>query len=395
MPAAKAAWVRLPLRELKANPNNPRVIKDDKFRNLVQSIREFPQMLELRPIVVNGERVVLGGNMRLKACKEAGLNDVPVVIADDLTPAQQREFVVKDNASFGEWDWDELANEWAEEPLSDWGLDVPEQPFELATGNTNPDEYDEIVPPCTTAGDMWCMGEHRLICGDTTDTQVCNAVIDGAAIGAFVFDPPFEQTELIRSIAIDEINATDVFVFGDCMNNTARIVSTTLPWVFQFVWDGVTRWVVPSRPLIAHKTCDWFAASPAYDYDKVKDHRDIRTKATKGTNKRGTYEIEPDPRGQSLASVFKSPITSESHGAEHAKPVLWIAMILGNCSRGVIFDCFAGSGTTLIAAQQLQRPWRGIELNPSFCDVIVTRWQNFTGKQATHAVTGQPFGGGN
>jgi hypothetical protein len=140
MPAAKAAWVRLPLRELKPNPDNPRVIKDDKFRKLVQSIREFPQMLELRPIVVNGERVVLGGNMRLKACKEAGLKDVPVVIADDLTPAQQREFVVKDNASFGEWDWDAVANEWAEEPLEDWGLDVPEPAFD------EPEEKDSSNP---------------------------------------------------------------------------------------------------------------------------------------------------------------------------------------------------------------------------------------------------------
>lgn len=125
MPAAKAAWVRLPLRELKPNPDNPRVIKDDKFRKLVQSIREFPQMLELRPIVVNGDRVVLGGNMRLKACKEAGLKDVPVVIADDLTPAQQREFVVKDNASFGEWDWEALANEWETTELAAWGVDMP------------------------------------------------------------------------------------------------------------------------------------------------------------------------------------------------------------------------------------------------------------------------------
>jgi hypothetical protein len=120
-----ARWVSVPIGSVKPNPSNPRLIKDAKFRQLVQSVKDFPQMLELRPIVVDADGVVLGGNMRLKACKEAGLKQVPVIRADDLTPAQQREFVVKDNVGFGEWDWDALANEWGEEPLAEWGLDVP------------------------------------------------------------------------------------------------------------------------------------------------------------------------------------------------------------------------------------------------------------------------------
>jgi hypothetical protein len=120
-----ARWVSVPIGSVKPNPNNPRLIKDAKFRQLVQSVKDFPQMLELRPIVVDADGVVLGGNMRLKACKEAGLKQVPVIRADDLTPAQQREFVVKDNVGFGEWDWDELANEWDDDPLAEWGLDVP------------------------------------------------------------------------------------------------------------------------------------------------------------------------------------------------------------------------------------------------------------------------------
>lgn len=116
---------RMLVRELRANPDNPRIIRDDKFKKLVQSLRDFPQMLELRPIVVNAQHVVLGGNMRLKACEAAGLQEVPVIIADALTAQQEREFIVKDNASFGEWDWDVLANEWDAEPLAEWGIDVP------------------------------------------------------------------------------------------------------------------------------------------------------------------------------------------------------------------------------------------------------------------------------
>ena len=111
--------------EVKNNPNNPRVIKDDKFTKLVNSIKEFPKMLEIRPIVVNDDMIVLGGNMRLKACKEAGLKEVPIIKASDLTEDEQRQFIIKDNVSGGEWDWEMLANEWDSEQLEEWGLDLP------------------------------------------------------------------------------------------------------------------------------------------------------------------------------------------------------------------------------------------------------------------------------
>lgn len=113
------------IKTVKKNPNNPRIIKDDKLVKLVNSIKEFPKMLEIRPIVVNADMIVLGGNMRLKACIEAGLKQVPIIKADDLTEDEQRQFIIKDNVSGGEWDWEMLANEWDSEQLEDWGLDVP------------------------------------------------------------------------------------------------------------------------------------------------------------------------------------------------------------------------------------------------------------------------------
>lgn len=114
-----------PIDKIQSNPNNPRIIKDDKFEKLVKSIKEFPQMLEIRPIVVNDDMIVLGGNMRLKACEEAGLKEIPVIKASNLTEEQQREFIIKDNVGFGEWDWDNLANTWDAEQLQEWGVDVP------------------------------------------------------------------------------------------------------------------------------------------------------------------------------------------------------------------------------------------------------------------------------
>ena len=118
-------------KDIIANENNPRVIKDDKFRKLVQSIKDFPQMLNLRPIVVNDEMVVLGGNMRLRAVQEVGLKEVAIIKASDLTEEQQKEFIIKDNVGFGEWDWDVLANEWEPELLTEWGLDIWQQPVEV------------------------------------------------------------------------------------------------------------------------------------------------------------------------------------------------------------------------------------------------------------------------
>lgn len=116
---------KISIEKIKENPENPRVIKDHKFKLLVDSIRQFPEMLELRPIVVNKDNVVLGGNMRLKACQAVKLKEVPIIRADELSPEKQREFIIKDNVGFGEWDWDALANEWDDELIQKWGLDVP------------------------------------------------------------------------------------------------------------------------------------------------------------------------------------------------------------------------------------------------------------------------------
>jgi ParB-like chromosome segregation protein Spo0J len=134
--------------EIKPNPNNPRFIKDHKFKQLVKSIQDFPQMLELRPIVIDENNMVLGGNMRLKACLEAGLTDVPVIHANNLTEAQKKEFIIKDNISFGEHDFDILANEWNIIELDEWGLDIPafanndiEEPKDNAKGG-------KICPNC-------------------------------------------------------------------------------------------------------------------------------------------------------------------------------------------------------------------------------------------------------
>jgi len=132
---------KVKITSIKPNKANPRIIKDFKFGKLVKSIRQFPEMLKIRPIVVNKENVILGGNMRYKASLEAGLEEIYIIKAEELTDEQQQEFIIKDNVGFGEWDWDELANQWDIDKLSDWGVDVPFSEEEVEE-MTNPENAD-------------------------------------------------------------------------------------------------------------------------------------------------------------------------------------------------------------------------------------------------------------
>lgn len=133
-------WVKTT--DIHANENNPRILKDDKFKKLVQSIKDFPEMLEIRPIVVNNDMMVLGGNMRLKAIQEIGLKEIPIIKAENLTEEQEREFLIKDNVGFGEWDWDALANDWNPEELDLWGLEVPK-----IIDSVEPDDLSDKIEP--------------------------------------------------------------------------------------------------------------------------------------------------------------------------------------------------------------------------------------------------------
>ena len=171
------------IKDIIPNPNNPRLIKDEKFLKLVKSIKDFPEMLSIRPIVVNKQMVVLGGNMRLKALKEAGIKKVPVIISD-LTEEQQREFIIKDNVGFGEWDWSMIANEWDVDQITEWGLDIPG--FELNQ------EY---------LGEDFSLAE-----GDKSPFE------------QMTFTLAVEQATVIKN-AINEIMATDEYRYAEVMGN--------------------------------------------------------------------------------------------------------------------------------------------------------------------------------
>ena len=206
---------KVKLSDIRPNPNNPRVIKDDKFKKLVKSIQDFPQMLELRPIVVNDEMIVLGGNMRLKALEHLGIEETYIIKAGDLTDKQEQEFIIKDNVGYGEWDWDQLANEWDVEDLDDWGLDLPldfvkeleaeEDDFAIPEGGI---ETDIVL------GDLFEIGEHRLLCGDSTDSDAVARLMDGEKADMAHNDPPYGMKKENEGVLNDNLNYADLLDFN-------------------------------------------------------------------------------------------------------------------------------------------------------------------------------------
>jgi DNA modification methylase len=208
-------WVKLT--SVRANPNNPRVIRDEKFAKLKQSIIDFPEMLEKRPLVcyTEGEKyIVLGGNMRLKALSDIGAKEIPIILADEWTEEQRAEFLIKDNVGFGEWDWNTLANEWDADKLTEWGLDLPPMDaIELEAEEDNYEMPDELQTDIVL-GDLFEIGEHRLLCGDSTDSDQVAKLMNGQKADMAHNDPPYGMKKEKDGVLNDNLNYDDLLDFN-------------------------------------------------------------------------------------------------------------------------------------------------------------------------------------
>jgi DNA modification methylase len=347
------------IQEIKNNENNPRIIKDYKFKQLVKSIKEFPEMLKLRPIVVNSEMIVLGGNMRLKACKEAGLKEVWILKADELTEEQQREFIVKDNVGFGEWDWDVLANEWNNQQLEDWGLDL--LPFEEEDVlEAKEDDFDTTPPEIaeTVLGDLYEIGEHRLLCGDSTDSNQVAKLMNGQKADMVFTDPPYgigyEYNSHKDTKGEEYLKFCEEW-FNVLQLNCELIIITT-GWSYKKFWWNKE----PSDELV------WF------DKTKQSGGRSYHLRKTEPIfifgkiKEKYTWDILEiqSNRGDGMRELHTCP-----------KPIALISDIIKpqTINNSIILDVFLGSGTTMLASHQLKRKCYGMELDPKYCDVIIKR----------------------
>ena len=364
--------------EIKSNPNNPRIIKDDKFKKLVKSIQEFPQMLKLRPIVVNNDMVVLGGNMRLKACIEAGLKEVHILKADELTDEQQKEFIVKDNVGFGEWDWDMLANEWDTDKLEDWGLDLPLDFNEVLEA-----EEDDFEVPADgietdiVLGDLFEIGEHRLLCGSSIEIDEYAKVLKDELIDLVVTDPPYNvayegKTKDALKIDNDDMSNDDFYKFlYDFYTSIYTYMKKGAPY---YVWFADIEIVNFSKSLIDSglKLAQMIIWKKNSLVMGRKDYHFMHEPCLYGWKEGDAHKWYSD-RKQTTILEFDRP----SRNAEHPtmKPIPLISYQIENSSKqkDIVFDGFLGSGTTMVASHQLNRKCYGMELDPKYCQVIIDR----------------------
>jgi DNA modification methylase len=357
------------LTDIKSNPNNPRIIKDDKFKKLVASIKEFPQMLSLRPIVVNDDMIVLGGNMRLKACKEAGLKEVPVIKASDLNEEQQKAFIIKDNVGYGEWDWDMLANEWDAEELVEWGLDIPNFVID-DLGTAEEDDFDVPdggIETDIVLGDLFEIGEHRLLCGDSTCSDTVVKLMDGQKADMVFTDPPYG----IKVVKSEMVGAN--FGIAKKGKYSEVIADDTTETAKEFYDNCVS--------LEMNNFIIW-GGNYFTDFLPFSDGWLIWNKRA-GTDIRNTFAD-----GEMAWCSFHTPIRiydqlwngmireGEKDKRVHPtqKPIRMLSEIIIDHIKGnLIFDGFLGSGAIMVASHQLKRKCYGMELDPKYCQVIVDR----------------------
>jgi len=382
---------KIPLSSIRPNPDNPRVVRDAKFKKLCQSIREFPDMMFKRPIVTAGG-VVLGGNMRLEALKKLGYTEIPagwVVSADDWTEEQRRRFVIADNVQFGEWDMDKLANEWDTEKLIDWGLSESDMGGFGLGNDVEEGNFDAKPPkePVCKTGDLWIMGEHRLLCGDSTNVNHIEKVINKNHIDRIVFDPPYDIESFYDIIPIAKQNQ-GILIFWDFKRfGIASHKAIIAKWTpqYEFIWDCCQSWYIPNRPLARHKACGYFSDCPDFNLDEavIKDGID-RGNRRIVKNTRGFSDYTPLDNAVHIRTVESFPNTKQSDEHCHGKPIEWIKAIFAGIGGNVFVDYFSGGGTSFIACEMLGKKCYGIEISPAYCDVILNRWAKLTGKTPVH-----------
>lgn len=364
---------------IKANPSNPRLIKDDKFKKLCQSIKDLPKMMELRPIVVDENNIVQGGNMRLKALQELGYKEIPkewVKQAKDFTPEELREFIIKDNVGFGEWDWDMLANEWDVEQLTEWGLDIPDLALNKEAIEDDYEIPDEIETDIVL-GDLFEIGQHRLLCGSSLDANNWDRLTGAQRFDMVLTDPPYNvdytgRTKKELKIDNDKKGAEDFYQFlYDFFTTLGLYTKSGGAW---YVW---------------HADLEGVNFRKAFVDAGIKLSQCLVWKKNTIVMGRNDYHWQHEPclygwkegaahgwysdRKQSTILEFDRPQRNADHPT--MKPVPLIGYQIANSSKqgDIIADGFLGSGTTMVAAHQLNRKCYGMEIDPKYCQVIIDR----------------------
>ncbi len=367
------------INEIIPNKENPRFISDKKFNKLVQSIKDFPEMLDKRPLVVDEDMVVLGGNMRLKALQKAGIKEIPIDIAEGWTDEQKKEFIIKDNVGFGEWDFDILANEWDTEKLNEWGLDFD---FKIEP-EAEEDDYNEPddLKVDVVLGDLIEIGEHRLLCGDSTDSEQVSKLMNGEKADMVFTDPPYgvsynggHNKKKRKGINNDTLLGKDISnLFRDSIITSCLFSKDYSPYYIWYAnaksietFIGLNETDIEVRAIII-----WYKIKSglgAFMSQYIPNYEPCIYGHKKNNSIKWYGQTEEK-------TVWELPNDNKNKLHPTQKPIRLAERALKNSSKtkDLIYDCFLGSGSTMVASHQLYRKCYGMELDPKYCQVIIDR----------------------
>ena len=385
---------KIPLNKIELNtgqipglPKNPRFIKDARYKKLLQSLQELPSMMDLREVIVFpfGDRyVAIGGNMRVRACNELKWDEVPCKVLDIETPvAVLKEIAIKDNNGYGEDDWSALITDWDVNDLINWGVEVPEMEKPLPEASEDNYEIKEGLTTDIVAGDLFEIGEHRLLCGDSTDYDSILLLMNGHLFDLYFTDPPYSVnfTKKAREV-LKSKNYNEIVNDNLSLKETADLIwKPSFKNAFAFAKDDCSFYVtmpqggdqmmmmmMSEKWQVKHELI-WVKEAPVFsmgrlDYDYK--HEPIMYGWKKKHNFYG--------KGAFLKSVWEIP-RKENKLHPTMKPIALIENSLKNSTleNNIVFDSFLGSGSTMVAAHQLKRRCFGVEMDVHYCQVIVDR----------------------
>ena len=377
----------LQLSKLKLHPNNPRTIKDESFKSLCKSIKDNKEYFEARPIICSnrtGENIIIAGNQRYRAAMEIGLKAVPTVILQKLTKAREKEIIIRDNISNGDWNFDILANDFELEDLKDWGVELPD--FDI---NNEGETEDDAIPeppkiPKSKLGDIFLLGNHRLMCGDSVNADDVALLMDGKKADMVFTDPPYGidysggRTKSVRKKTYGRIKGDKLV--GD---NLGGLLTNVFKFGAKEIYICVSS--IKIKPFLDELEKQKIEIDAFIVWDKQNiglGYMAYRRQCEFIIYVR-TIPFKKSMKSDSdLWSIGKDSAKDYVHGTQ--KPVELITRAINNSSKNKdnVLNLFGGSGSTLIACEKINRKCFMMELDPIYIDVIIQRWEEFTGKKA-------------
>jgi len=345
------------IKKINENINNPRKIDKTEFELLKKSLKEFPEMLEIREIVVDENYIILGGNMRYKALKELGEDKAVIKIIKGLTEEQKKEFIIKDNVAFGRWDYAKLEN-WNTKNLANWNLairtKVKDDNFEIS----NEIETD------IKEGDIIEIGRHKLICGDCTKQSILDKLLQGEKANFVFTDPPFDfkDNRSYADIIYNNIENANVFLMHSDKGIVDYLKNSKLEFVYFLISYVIFSMPNPKNPYLSHTIISYERKGKSVHFKNLHDG----FSTVINTKYRGNID------------------ELESVNFKHQKSIELVSSIIEHYSNenDLILDIFGGSGTTMAAAEKLNRRCYMVEIEPKNCQLIVNRMQKIINNEA-------------